>query len=82
MNEVLTVAFVIATVSFFKARFKLQDASALAAAFAVSLIVGLAPQLAAQFPALAPWVDALVKVVVLFLGAAGSYDFVQQQRAA
>lgn len=79
-NPVLTVAFVVLIVSFFKAQFGLAGKWALLAAFITALVLGLIPQLGLQFPALAPWLDAVAKVIALFLGAAGSFDFVKEVR--
>lgn len=76
MESVLTVAFVLATVAFFKTQFGMIQAHALLATFGVALVVGIAPQLAAAFPALLPWVESVINVIVIFLGAAGSYDLI------
>jgi len=80
MEPILTVAFIVAVTAFFKQQFGLVDKAALALAFVVSIVVGLAPQLVDALPALGPWIDAVIKVVVLFLSAAGSYDYVQNFR--
>lgn len=74
MPEILTIAFVLAATAFFKAQFGLNGKIALLCAFLVALTVGLAPLVGGLLPATAPFVDVLIKVVVLFLGAAGSYD--------
>ena len=75
MDTILSVTFVIAVVAFFKAQLNLANDHALLAAFGVALVVGLAPQAAITFPILQPWVEAVLNVVVVFLSAAGSYDF-------
>ena len=72
---VLDVAFVVAVTAFFKTQFGWEQKFALLAAFVVSLVVGLAPQVAATLPAFAPWIESFLRVVVIFLSAAGSYDF-------
>lgn len=72
---VLDVAFVVAVTAFFKTQFGWEHKAALAAAFGVSLLVGVAPQVSAALPAVAPWIDSVLRVVVIFLSAAGSYDF-------
>lgn len=82
MSEVLTVAFVIAVTAFFKEQFGFSGKVSLAAAFVVSLVVGLAPLLGTQFPGLAPWIEQIVGIVVLFLSAAGSVDAISQFRRA
>ena len=72
--SILDVAFIVAVTAFFKEQFGIADKHALAAAFLVSLVVGLAPQFALAFPVAEPWIAAVLNVVKLFLGAAGSYD--------
>ena len=72
---ILDVAFVVAVTAFFKTQFGWEQKVALLAAFIVSLLVGVAPQVAAALPAFAPWIDSVLRVVVIFLSAAGSYDF-------
>ena len=74
MNEILTIAFVLAATAFFKQQFGLSGKGALLCAFLISLFVGLAPLIGSLLPAAAPFVDVLIKVVVLFIGAAGAYD--------
>lgn len=71
---ILDVAFILVCVSFFKQQMGLKGAAALACAFVTALIVGLSPVLSSQFPALAPWISAVINVIVLFLSAAGSFD--------
>lgn len=77
MDIVLDVAFVIAVVAFLKEQFSLKGSAVIAWAFVVTLIFGFAPLIATMLPPIAPFVDALLKVVVLFLGAAGSWDAVR-----
>lgn len=74
-NIVLDAAFVLMCVSFFKANLNVANTGAIALAFVVSLIVGLAPEVAKAFPIVAPWVGAFINIVVIFLSAAGSFDF-------
>ena len=74
MEILLDAAFVIAAVSFFKAQFSWKGQTALGAAFVVSLLVAYAPALASLSPAAAPFVDGLITVIKLFIGAAGSFD--------
>ena len=76
MNEILTIAFVLAAAAFFKQQFGLSGKGALLCAFLVSLAIGLAPLIGGLLPIAAPFVDVLIKVVVLFIGAAGAYDAV------
>lgn len=78
MDEILTVAFIIAVTAFFKEQFGFTGKSALAAAFLVALIVGLAPLVGSAFPPLAPWIEQVIKIIVLFLSAAGSVDAITQ----
>ncbi len=75
-NPILTVAFVVAITAFFKKQFGLADKLALLAAFLTSVFVGFVPLLGTLLPAFAPWLESLTNVIVLFLSAAGSYDFI------
>jgi len=77
-TEVLTVAFIIAVVAFFKEQFGLSGKAALLAAFVVALVVGLAPLIGVTIPALAPWIEGIVKIIVLFLSATGGVDAITQ----
>jgi len=79
-NSVLTVAFVVAIVAFFKKQLGLTGWKVLLAAFLVALIIGLVPVITVTFPTIAPWLLAIVNVVVLFLTAAGTVDFVTEVR--
>jgi len=72
--EILDFAFVVAATAFFKTQFGLFGKAALGAAFAVALFVGLAPVVGESLPALGAYLDAAVKVVVLFIGSAGAFD--------
>jgi len=74
MEFVLDAAFIIAVTAFFKQQFGLAGGAALLAALVVALVVGLAPLVGVTFPAFAPWISAVINVVVLFLSAAGGYD--------
>ena len=83
MNDitvVLTVALIVAIVSFFKKQFGLTGWKVILAAFVVALILTYIPVLSAAFPMAAPWLTPLVNLIVLFLGAAGSVDFVTEIR--
>jgi hypothetical protein len=73
MNDLLTVAFVVALTAFFKAR-GFAEGRALLLSFAVAVFVGVAPLLAAMIPPAVPFVDVLIRILTLFLGASGSYD--------
>jgi hypothetical protein len=75
MQTILTIAFVFATIAFFKERLKLGDWQALLLAFIVSLIVGLSEVAMTVWPIALPWLQAGINVIVLFLSAAGGYDF-------
>jgi hypothetical protein len=77
MDIVLDVAFVLAITAFLKEQFGLNGRSALAAAFLVALVFGFAPLVAGYIPTAAPFVDVVLKTIILFLGAAGSYDAVR-----
>lgn len=76
MNEILTVAVVVAITAFFKKQLSLTGWQVILAAFIVALIIGLTPVIADAFPPIAPWLTAIVNVVLLFLTAAGSADFI------
>lgn len=72
--DILDVAFVIAVTAFLKEQLGLSGKGALLGAFLISLAVGFAPLLALAFPLASPYIEAVVKVVTLFLGAAGTWD--------
>ncbi|MDD5397416.1 MAG: hypothetical protein PHW24_05190 [Candidatus Moranbacteria bacterium] len=76
MDDILTVAIIIAITAFFKKQLGLSGWRVILAAFIVSLILGMIPIIGATFPVIAPWLAALTKVIVLFLGAAGTVDFI------
>lgn len=76
MSEpLLTVAFIVMITAFFKKQIGLTGWKVLVAAFIVALVVAYLPLLAAAVPAAAPWLGQLMQVIVLFLSAAGSVDF-------
>lgn len=75
-EPILTVAFIVAVTAFIKTQLGLSGWKAMLIAFLVALVVGLVPVFVATFPVVAPWLTALVNVIVLFLTAAGSYDFI------
>lgn len=79
-NEILTVAFVIAITAFFKNKLGLKGWKVLLAAFIVLLLLTYIPVLIALFPAAAPWLEPIAKLITLFLAAAGSVDFVEMVR--
>ena len=79
-NVILTVAFIVAVTQFFKTQIGLTGWSVLLAAFLVALVIGLVPVVVAAFPLIAPWLTAVVNVIVLFLSAVGTYDFVMEVR--
>jgi len=81
-NLVLTAVFIVAVAQFFKVQLSLKGWRVLLAVFIVALIMGLVPVVIAQFPVVAPWLTAVVNVIVLFLGAAGSVDFVKEVKAS
>ena len=76
MDTVLDVAFVIAIVAFIKTQIGLVGPAVLGVAFAVALFFGLAPLIATMIPVAAPFIKVVLDTVVLFLGAAGSVDFI------
>jgi hypothetical protein len=80
MNEILTVAIIIAITAFFKKQLGLSGWRVLLAAFIVALFLGLEPVIVSTFPVIAPWLSAVVNVIVLFLTAAGSVDFITAVR--
>jgi hypothetical protein len=75
-NPILTVAFIVMITSFFKKQLALTGWKVLLAAFVVALVVGLVPVAIAAFPTIASWLAAILNVIVLFLTAAGSMDFI------
>jgi hypothetical protein len=77
---IITVTLIVAITAFFKKQFSLSGWRVLLVAFIVSLIISLAPLLSTTFPAVAPWVEQVIKLVVMFLAASGSVDFVTEVR--
>lgn len=77
MEIVLDVAFVVAVVAFIKTQFEVTGKAVLFWAFVVCLVIGFAPLVAGLIPAISPFLEVLIKVVVLFLSAAGSWDAVR-----
>lgn len=75
-NPVLTVAIIVMIVAFFKKQLGLSGWASLLAAFVVSLVIGLIPVVILTFPIIAPWLTTTSTVIVLFLTAAGTFDFV------
>ena len=80
-NPVLTVAFVVTITSFFKKQLGLTGWKVLLAAFLVLAFITYVPVVVLQFPAAATWLTPLVNLVVFFLSAAGTVDFVNEVRA-
>ncbi len=80
MNEILTVAFIVAVTAFIKTQFNWDGRWALLVAFLVALVIGVVPLISAALLAIGPWLEVVVRVFVLFLGAAGSYDAVMTFR--
>ncbi len=76
LNFVIDVAFVIATVAFFKNRANLKGWNAIAMAFVTVLFLVFLPDLVALFPASQYAVEKIVMIVKLFLSAPGLYDAV------
>lgn len=81
MEIVLDIAFVVAIVAFLKEQLGVSGKIVLLYAFLVALFFGFAPLIAGLAPPIAPFLDVIVKVAVLFLGAAGSWDAVKQLTA-
>jgi len=79
-NPILTIAFIVAITSFFKKQLGLAGWRVLLATFIVALVIGLIPVIIIAFPVIAPWLNAVTNVVVLFLSAAGSFDFIMEVR--
>lgn len=75
-NPVLTVAFIVMITSFFKKQLGLDGWRVLLAGFIVALVIGLVPVFIAAFPVVTPWLTTVSNVIVLFLTAAGTVDFV------
>lgn len=80
MDVVLDVAFVIAITAFLKEQFGLVGKAVIFWAFIAALVIGFAPLVAGLIPPIAPFLEVLIKTVVLFLGAAGSYDAIMDLR--
>jgi hypothetical protein len=79
-NPILTVAFVVAITAFFKEHLGLTGWKVMLAAFLTAMVLAFLPLLASTFPQAAPWLNQFVQVVILFLTAAGTVDFVKQLR--
>ena len=75
---VLSAGFVLLSVAFFRKQLGLSKIQTLAAAFLLSIIVGLEPVVRETLPAFAPWLDATIQSVVIFLSAAGSVDLTEE----
>lgn len=80
-NPLLTAAFVIAATQFFKTQFGIAGKWALLCAFVVCLLIGVAPTVAALIPAAGQLITTFVQILVLFIGATGSYDFIMAVKA-
>jgi len=76
LNFVIDVAFVIATVAFFKNRTNLKCWTAIATAFITVLFLAFLPDVVALFPGSQYAVEKIVMIVKLFLSAPGLYDAV------
>jgi hypothetical protein len=74
VDVVLDVAFIIAATAFFKQQFGLTGKAVLGCVFILALLIGFAPLIGSAFPFVASYIGVLVKVVGLFLAAAGAYD--------
>lgn len=72
--NLIDVAFVIATVAFFKQQLGLKGWKNILSAFAAVLFVAFLPDLVALFPQSAAAVDKIVMIVKLFLSAPGIFD--------
>lgn len=84
MNIVLDVAFVIAVTAFIKTQFGIAGKAVLFWAFVICVTIGFAPLIGNLLPAISPFLEVVLKVIVLFLSAAGSWDAVrgiQQKRS-
>jgi len=80
LSTILTVAFVIAVTAFVKKQFTLAGWAVLLVAFVIVLLVAAVPLIAVSFPVIAPWVNMVGTVIILFLSAAGSVDFITEIR--
>jgi hypothetical protein len=74
MEMILSVAFVVAAVAFFKQQFGLRKWGAIGCAFVVSLLVAFYPSILEAFPLAAPYIETVAKVVTIFLAAPGVFD--------
>lgn len=70
----IDIAFVLATVAFFKANLNLKGGTILFSAFLAVLFVAFIPDLVALYPAAAPYVEKIIFIVKLFLTAPGVWD--------
>lgn len=80
MDTLINAALIIAIVSFFKQQFALNGWKVILAAFLVAAFLTYLPVVTAQFPVTAPWLDPLTMLVKVFLGAAGTVDFITEMR--
>lgn len=75
MDQILTVGFILAASAFFTKVFGLKGYWSLLAAFLVGVAALWYPLLLASFPAAAPWLDPVIKLIAVVVAASGSYDF-------
>lgn len=74
LDFVIDVAFVIATVAFFKAQFGLKGWYAIGTALVTTLFLSFLPNLVALYPAAGPAIEKVIGIVKLFLAAPGLFD--------
>jgi len=77
MSFIIDIPFVIAITAFFREHLQLKGRMILLCAFGTALFFNFAPLIGEFFPAISPWLDALLKTFVLFVAASGAVDAVR-----
>lgn len=79
-ETIINAAFIIAIVAFFKQQLGLHGWKVILAAFLTAFVLVMLTTVSTQFPVVAPWLDPIVWLIKVFLGAAGTVDFITEMR--
>lgn len=74
VTPVLTIALVISIVEFVKTHLKLSGWKVLLVALVIVAVISYLPVIITMFPTVEPWLTPILNIILLFLGAAGSFD--------
>lgn len=80
LDTIINVAFIIVIVAFFKQQIGLTGWKVILAAFLVALVLVILTTISTQFPVVSPWLDPIVLLIKVFLGATGTVDFINELR--